>query len=380
MRKLIMLNVFDAFISGAYMLIIPLLLIKRNISLSTIGFIFSVFPIVFLVSRLIFASAADIIGLKKFFNINGLGNLSSAIFYAISSSPFLYSVAKGLQGLKESSLWAVNRNAAYAMANNKKPQMVTSMLLFIRSLSFAIGALTSGYLLITAGFNWVFALLIALSILIFIPANMINLDSQKRKLTLKILFKNLDLREVDQKVWRTALTMSLYMAASTITSSFILPIYLSFIGFNYFNIGVILALYNATGALLLPATIYGKPSIKNVIFIQSLLYIPAVISLPFSKKWLALLIVLTMGLGESLSYITWESLIAQAVKGKSNIATTIAFLHAPSNLIMIPSLIFAGLSTEKLGYIIPFWIASILFLLYSIGSWLILKHERNINQ
>ncbi|MBS7657541.1 MAG: MFS transporter [Candidatus Bathyarchaeia archaeon] len=376
MRNLIMLNVFDAFISGAYMLIIPLLLIERNISLSTIGFIFSIFPVVFLISRLIFASAADVIGFKKFFNINGLGNFTSAIFYAISSSPFLYSVAKGLQGLKESSLWAVNRNAAYAMANNKNPQMVTSTLLFIRSLSFAIGALTSGYLLIIASFNWVFVFLIGLSILIFIPANMIDLDSQKRKLTLKILFKNLDLREVNRKVWKTSLNMSFYMAASTITSSFILPIYLNSIGFNYWNIGIILALYNATGALLLPVTLYGKPSIKKVIFIQSILYTPAVISLPFSKKWLVLLIVLIMGLGESLSYITWESLIAQAVKDQSNIATTIAFLHAPSNLIMIPSLIFSGLLTEKFGYIIPFWIASILFILYSIGSWLILKYER----
>jgi MFS family permease len=78
MRKLIILNVFDAFISGAYMLIIPLLLIKRNISLSIIGFIFSIFPVVFLVSRLIFASAAEKVGYKKFFNINALGNFSSA--------------------------------------------------------------------------------------------------------------------------------------------------------------------------------------------------------------------------------------------------------------------------------------------------------------
>jgi MFS family permease len=80
-----------------------------------------------------------------------------------------------------------------------------------------------------------------------------------------------------------------------------------------------------------------------------------------------------MGLGDSLSYITWESLIAQTVKEQSNVAITIAYLHAPSNLIMIPSLILAGLITEKFGYIITFWIASFLFLLYSITSWLILK-------
>jgi MFS family permease len=373
MRKLIILNVFDAFISGAYMLIIPLLLIKRNISLSIIGFIFSIFPVVFLVSRLIFASAAEKVGYKKFFNINALGNFSSAIVYAISNSPFLYAIAKGLQGLKESSLWAVNRNAAYTFVNNKEPQMVTSMLLFIRSLSFAIGVLISGYLLLKTSFQLVFILLIVLSILIFIPANMLDLDFKKEKLTLTMLFKNLDVRKVSFKVWRTALVMAFYMAASTIASSFILPIYLNSIGFDYLSVGLILALYNATGAILLPLTLYGKIHIKYVIFAQSFLYIPAVITLPLSKSWLASFIVLIMGLGDSLSYITWESLIAQTVKEQSNVAITIAYLHAPSNLIMIPSLILAGLITEKFGYIITFWIASFLFLLYSITSWLILK-------
>jgi len=373
MRKLIMLNVFDAFISGAYMLIIPLLLIKRGISLSIIGFIFSIFPVVFLVSRLIFASAAEKIGYKKFFNINALGNFSSVIVYAISNSPFLYAIAKGLQGLKESSLWAVNRNAAYAFANNKEPQMVTSMLLFIRSLAFAIGALISGYLLLKAGFQLVFAVLIVLSILIFIPANMLNLDFKKEKLTLITLFEELDVRRISFKIWRTALVMASYMSASTIASSFILPIYLNSIGFDYLNVGLILALYNATGAILLPLTLYRKTYIKHVIFAQSLLYIPAAITLPLSKTRLTLFIVLIMGLGESLSYITWESLIAQAVKGQNNIAITIGYLHAPSNLIMIPSLIFAGLIAEKFGYMLTFWVSSLLFLLYSIASWLIFK-------
>jgi len=368
-----MLNMLDAFISGAYMLIIPLLLIANNINLATIGVIFSVFPIVFLISRLIFASTAEKIGFKKFFNINALGNFASAIAYTISKSPFIYAIAKGLQGLKESSLWAVNRNVAYALTNNKEPQLVTSTLLLIRSFSFALGALISGYLLIIAGFRLVFAMLIGLSILIFIPANTLELNFKKEKLTLKAIFENLDLRKVNFNVWQTSLVMAFYMAASTIASSFILPIYLNSMGFDYLNVGLILALYNATGAILIPLTLYGKIHVKYVIFAQSLLYIPAAITLPLSKSWLALFIVLIMGLGESLSYITWETLIAQTVKGQINVAIIIAYLHVPSNLIMIPSLILAGLIAEKFGYTPTFWIASFLFLLYSITSWLILR-------
>src|SRR5512136_1398925 len=106
------------------MITIPLLLVERNIDLTTIGVIFSAFPVVFLVSRMFFASAADSIGLKKFFKMDAIGNLASIVLYGISSSPFSYTVAKGAQGIKEASLWAVNRNAAYEITNSEHPEMV----------------------------------------------------------------------------------------------------------------------------------------------------------------------------------------------------------------------------------------------------------------
>lgn len=374
MRRLVALNILDAFITGSYMLTIPLLLVDRNIDLTTIGVIFSAFPIVFLVSRMLFASAADSVGLKKFFNLNALGNLASVVLYAISSSPFSYAIAKAAQGVKEGSLWAVNRNAAYEITSSENPQMVTSTILFVRALAIAVGAVISGFLIFWTGFQGIFVLLAAISILILIPARILNIG-QRRKLTLNELFEKLDPRAVDRRIWWTSMVMSSYTAASTLAVGFVLPIFLSEKGLGYWEIGMTLAMYTGVGALLLPITLRRTPSVKKTILIQGLLYVPAVILIPISGSWLMIVMVMMMAFGECTSYIIWESLISQSVIECENIATAIGFLHAPSNLVLIPSFLLSGLLIEKFGYVAPFWIAGILFLLYSITAWRLLKHQ-----
>ena len=77
MRRLLTLNVLDAFISGAYTLVIPLLLVERGIDVATIGVVFSIYPLALLLSRLLFASAADATGLGRFFNMTAVGNVAS---------------------------------------------------------------------------------------------------------------------------------------------------------------------------------------------------------------------------------------------------------------------------------------------------------------
>jgi MFS family permease len=377
LRRLVALNILDAFITGSYMLTIPLLLVERNIDLTTIGVIFSAFPLVFLACRMLFASAADSVGLKKFFNLNALGNLASAVLYAISSSPFSYAIAKAAQGVKEGSLWAVNRNAAYEITSSEKPQMVTSTVLFVRALAIAVGAVISGFLIFWTGFHGVFVLLAIISVLILVPARILNIG-QHRKLTLHELLERLDPRTVDRGTWWTSLVMSSYTAASTLVVGFVLPIFLHEKGLGYWEIGMALAMYMGVGALLLPITLRRTPSVKRTILIETLLYVPAAILIPITANWFMIIMVMMMAFGESTSYIIWESLISQSAMKCKNIATTIGFLHAPSNLVLIPSFLLSGFLTEKFGYIGPFWIAGVLFFLYSITSWRLLKDRDKI--
>ncbi len=373
MRRLVALNVLDAFIQGVYMWTIPLLLVERNITLTGVGLIFSIYAIVFPMCRVLLASAADSIGLKRIFQLNALGSLASVALYASSSSPFSYSAAKAAQGIKDGSLWAVNRNAAYAISRNSSPQMAASMILFIRALAISLGAIVSGILLSLIGFEGIFEFLTVLSVFMFVPAGKLNVSPRRNTLNLRELLGRLDPRSMSRKLWLTSLVMSCSSIATTLISSYILPIFLRSKGLSYWEIGLTSAMYAGVGALLIPATLRGTTSPRKVIITQVALYLPAAVLIPIYGNRGAILLIMMMALGENISYIVWESLIHEAVKESENVATAIALVHLPSNLIMMPVFVFAGYLTETIGYQAPFLIAAASFLLYSTAAWHFLK-------
>jgi predicted MFS family arabinose efflux permease len=376
MRRLIAINVLDAFIQGVYAWIIPVMLIERDINLTTIGIVFSAYPIVFLTSRLLFASVADSIGLKRIFQMNALGSLTSVLLYATSLSPLSYATAKASQSIKDSSLWAVNRNATYEIASNGNPQMAAATVLFIRALAIAVGAIVSSLLVFWIGFQGVFVLLAVLATSMFVPASMLDINPQRSKLTLTGILKKLDPRSMPQRLWQISFVMSLSTIASTLITSYILPIFLRSKGFAYWEIGVTSAMYTGIGALLIPITLRGIGSVKHTILIQSLLYLPAAIFIPISQSSATISLIMMMALGEATSYIIWESLVRDAAQGCDNMATAIALAHFPSNLIQIPVFVSTGFLTENYSYAAPFWVAACSFLLYSAGAWHFLKPQQ----
>ncbi len=376
MRSLIAINVLDAFIHGVYMWTIPLLLVERNISLTGVGVVFSIYAISFAVTRLLFASVAESVGLKRIFQFNALGSLASVVLYTSSSSYFSYSAGKAAQAIKDSSLWAVNRNAAYQIARNVNPQMAVAMILFIRALAVCLGAIVSSILLAHIGFEGLFAFIAILSVLMFVPASRLDVSLQRSGLKVNELFRRLDPRLMPQRLWWISLVMSCSSVASTLITSYILPIFLRSRGLSYWEIGLIFAMYTGVGALLIPLTLRGTASARNVIIIQIALYLPAAILIPVYGPRVEILLIMMMALGEYIAVITWESLIHEAVKESKNVATAIALVHLPSNLVIMPIFVFAGFLTETVGYHAPFWTAAASFLVYSITAWHFLKSPR----
>jgi hypothetical protein len=105
-------------VSGALTLIIPLLLLARNVNLTEIGIVLSVLPLVFLSARLVFAAIADYIGWSHIFLlINWPTAFVSAVIYSFASSlPVFFFVGKIVEGLRESSYWAVTRTAIFHLS------------------------------------------------------------------------------------------------------------------------------------------------------------------------------------------------------------------------------------------------------------------------
>lgn len=365
-------NLLDSFLQGAYWWTIPLLLVERGIDLATIGAVFAAYPLVFFLSRMLFASVADSVGLRAFFNLNALTAFCSAVIYALSRSPFSFAIAKAAQGLKDSSLWAVNRNAAYEIAKDKEPQMVSATILFVRALGVASGAVLSGILMSTIGFLGIFVLLAVLSVVMFVPASMLDIGPRK-KLDVNELLMRLRPDFSNQKLWHISLVMGFHTMAAALISGYILPIFLRSKGMGYWEIATMSAVYAGAGVFLLPFTLRRVPPIKQTTAVQLLLYVPAVMVVPFCEEGTMISMVILMALGESASYIVWESLIHHAVEGSENVATAIGWVHLPAHLVHTFALISAGMLTENLGYLAPFWISGISFLLYSIFAWRSLK-------
>ena len=373
MRRLITLNFLDAYVTGAYSLVVPLLLLERRIDLTTIGIIFSVLPLAYMLSRTLLASAADSIGFGKIFNVNALANLASVTLYAVSVTPVSYAFAKGTQGVKEASIWAVNRNAAYAITGREDPRKA-AMVDFVRALALAAGTIVSGFLILFVGFQGIFFSLAVFSVLIFVPARMFKTETKQRLSTTGLL-RRLDPRSVDHETWHTAMTICWYMIASSLVFSFILPIFLYSKGLGSWEIGMVLGIYNGVGGILLLFSVRRPPSVKITLLVQSILYLSAAVLVPVSESWPMIAMIIVMAFGEYTSFIVLETLISQSATGSENIATTIAFLFLPGTLAQIPALMFAGLLVEKIGYGAPFWIAGAFFVIYSLESWRIIRRS-----
>src|SRR5512137_544539 len=121
MRKVIAITFLNHFVSGALTLLIPLLLLSKNVNLADIGIVLSALPIVFLVARLLLAALGDTIGWSHIFLLaNWPATLvSTLIYYAANSVPAFFA-GKVVEGLKESSYWAVNRTAVFHLSPKKE--------------------------------------------------------------------------------------------------------------------------------------------------------------------------------------------------------------------------------------------------------------------
>ena len=101
MKRILAITFLNFFISGGLTLLIPLLLLERNVDLTEIGLILSVFPLVFLVVRIFLAALADLVGWARFYIILFWpGSLFSTIIFFIASSTPFFLLGKIIEGKK----------------------------------------------------------------------------------------------------------------------------------------------------------------------------------------------------------------------------------------------------------------------------------------
>ncbi len=367
-RVVIFIQVLNSFVSGVLGVVLPLMMKERNIDIAIIGLVFASLPLIFQLGRMFFATVSDFWGRKLFFVLNGfLGVISSLIYYLVQTAlGFLF--GKVVEGTKDGSLWAVNR--ALLLEKSERKWRILVHLRTTVYVSYAVGSLLAGFFVV-----WFFyegtLMLCALVGAFVVPAALVLVGGRKKRLSVGKALHLLDFRR-KKKIFKTFLILFFVMGLSFgFRSDFVFPLFLDENGFDAETIGVVLGLQTLLAGLF-SYLFARRVEIKRLILISGLLYTAILILLGFSSSVFAGILTVSYGIIEGLLSIGQEGILSR-ITSKESYGTDIGLqmmgLHSGRTL----SLAMSGFLIEMWGFLVPFMMSGLIFALFYVGSFFILK-------
>jgi MFS family permease len=374
MKKLIAINFIDHFVTAALMITIPLLLLARGIEIYKIGIIFSILPLVFLVVRLFFSAVADQLGTKLFFIINSVTNALCPAIYCIAASLPIFALGKVFEGIKSSSFWAVIRTETYLSSKKGEEEKNAAFLYGVRAIGTCLGTVMAGWSLTHFSFSLTLLSFFFSSLFLFLPTFL--LKSKPGKIALPQTLLLLDFRKKSAQFWLVSSAILFNGMALFSLLDFVFPIFMKTqLSLSYAQIGEFLALFYLISSLATFLTLKLEVPYSQILLLQLLSFLPAVLMLPFGSQVIFPFIFTILAVGEGLSHVIFEALVATTTKGLISTSTDIGILHIPMRLSEFATVFAGGFIIEKFGYFPIFAISASSFLLFSILSLNCLKSD-----
>lgn len=373
MKRVIAITSLNYFVSGGVTLIIPLLLLNRDVSLAEIGIVISILPLVFLIARMIFAALADQAGWEPIFTLlNWPATFFSTAIYFLANTVPAFFLGKIVEGTKESAYWAVNRTAIFSLSPKQEEREATRINAVIW-LSTAIGSAVAGIGLAYAGFSSTLGIMIAASAIIGIPAALLwNTRKRNSKPKTTSTIALLDPRSRDRTFWLVSLVMLFYSLATYPLTTLLLPIFMAEqLTYDYLSIGLGFMLYNVLAAIVTLLTLRKSLNLRRVV-LQSVIGLFATFLLANSGFYFPALF-LALGVTRGLGIGFFESIIAKVTKNRSTVSVDIGLLHIPTRFAEFTSVLSAGFIAQYLGYAPVFAASGIFFAVFSALSLYVLK-------
>ena len=345
------------FVSGALTLLIPLLLLKKNVDIAEIGLVLSILPLVFLVARLFFSAIADYVGWSHVFVlINWPSAFFSTLIYYFSSTLPFFVLGKLIEALRESSYWAVSRTAIYHLSPHHAGNEATKMNAVIW-LGMALGGAIAGLGIAYLGFPMSLAVLALVALAIGVPAVMLWRSSVKISMSkTESLIKPLNPKGRSRMFWLASVALMFNSLATYPLINLLLPVFMSQkLGYSYITIGVLFMLYYAISAVATWLTVkrslgLGRATILTVASIVASVFLSSS-RLFFPAFLLTLAFVRGYGVG------FFEHTVLKVARNSKNLSIDIGWLHAPMRLAEFGSLAAGGFLAQTLGYA-PVFIAA----------------------
>jgi len=356
--------VLNAFVEGTLTIVLPLLMLERKISIVTIGLVYASLPMIFLFTRVIFAALSDMIGRKIFFILNGMLNSLNVLFYYFAFTPLEFLSGKITEGVKDASIWSVNR--AFLLEHSKDKRKMLSQMMAINYVSIAFGSLIAGFLIAWIFYSntLIFCLLISL---LLIPVSFLLQETYEKRLEVRSFLDFLDLRRREESFKRFLLFFLLtglaYGFIGLPTGGYILPIFLLENGFDSKTIGVLISLHMLITGLSIP--FFVKMKIEKVLLYGGLFSSFVLFLLGLARYFWGVFLILLLGIAMGIIHSVQEGIFSKATRDESygsDIGLLMMGLHAGRTV----SLAFSGFLIASFGFVAPFWLSALIFLIISL--------------
>ena len=363
-KNAFIVQALNAFISGVTYILLPLLMLERKIPIESMGLIFAILPLVSQTNRVVFATVSDYIGRKKFYWLCGIMNLVHLIVYYFSKSPFGFLLGKISEGVRNASLWSVNR--AYFLDHSQEGEKTLVKMRGIGSIFNAIGTLLAGFLLTKFFYDKTLYLLMGLSFLIF-PNVKKLIDKEKRKISILAILESLSFSNKTKK-FKTFFTLffvsGLYFG---LVGSYVFPLFLKGADIMTQNIGLILGARILFGGIC----IYALRSIgkgKYKMLIGGFFYSLFLILLPFINQISLPILMILLGIVGGISDVGRETIFIEVINHDS-MAGDISILMIGTHVGMAITQAIAGFVIASFGFLPLFFSASALNLFFCLAAF-----------
>ena len=349
------------FVSGALTLLIPLLLLAKNVNVAEIGLVLSILPLVFLVARLFFSALADYVGWSHVFVLINWPSafFSTMIYYFSSTLPF-FVLGKLVEALRESSYWAVSRTAIYHLSPHRAGGEATKMNAFIW-LGMALGGAMAGLGIAYLGFSMSLAVLALVALGIGVPAVMLWRNSIKMPMPkTESLMRPLNPKGRPRMFWLASVALMFNSLATYPLINLLLPVFMSQkLGYSYIAIGVLFMLYYAVSAAATWLTVERSLGFVRAIILTVVSIVASVFLASSGMFFPAFLLTLAFVRGYGVGF--FEHTVLKVARNSKNLSVDIGWLHAPMRLAEFASLAAGGFLAQTLGYAPVFAVAGAFF-------------------
>jgi MFS family permease len=328
---------------------------------------------VFLSARLVFAAIADYIGWSHvFLLINWPTTLASTVIYSFAFSLPVFFIGKIVEGLRESSYWAVIRTAIFHLSPKRAGNEATKNNAVIW-LATAFGGATAGIGITYLGFSSALSVLAFASLAIGIPAIMLWKSSTKTPMPkTQRLFAPLNPKGRSRMFWMVSIAIMFNSLAVYPLVALLLPVFMNQqLGYDYITIGLLFMVYNAISAAATFLSLKRPLSLQRAIILTVVSVVASFLLTGSGFFFATCLFSLAFVRGYGIGF--FEHTVVKVAQDSKNVSIDIGLLHIPMRIAEFASVLASGFLAQTFGFTPVFLTTGIFFGIYVFLSLNILK-------